>query len=82
LLTLFAQELKGDRIRKREVFNGFSGRTPAQFAIFLHEICELLELLNLMRAMKQEPMPAIIGGGWVPFLKELVRHSQTCDGSA
>jgi hypothetical protein len=37
---LFAQELKGDYIRKRKIFNGFSEKAPAQFATFLHEICE------------------------------------------
>jgi hypothetical protein len=37
----------------------------------------LLELLNLMQTMKQEQIPAIICGGWVPFLKELARRSQT-----
>ncbi len=37
----------------------------------------LLELLNVMRTLKQEKIDAIICGGWVPFLKELARHSQT-----
>lgn len=37
----------------------------------------LLELLNVMRTLKQEKIDAIICGGWVPFLKELARRSQT-----
>jgi hypothetical protein len=37
----------------------------------------LLELLNIMRALKNENIDAIICGGWVPFLKELARDSQT-----
>jgi len=37
----------------------------------------LLELLNIMRALQQENIDAVICGGWVPFLKELARDSQT-----
>ena len=37
----------------------------------------LLELLNITRALKEEHIDAIICGGWVPFLKELSRDSQT-----
>ncbi len=37
----------------------------------------LLELLNLMRTLEQERIEGVICGGWVPFLKELARHSQT-----
>jgi hypothetical protein len=37
----------------------------------------LLELLNLMRALQQENIDAVICGGWVPFLKELAHDSQT-----
>ena len=37
----------------------------------------LLELLNVMRALKNENIDAIVCGGWVPFLKELARDSQT-----
>jgi hypothetical protein len=37
----------------------------------------LLELLNIMRALKDENIDAIVCGGWVPFLKELARDSQS-----
>ena len=37
----------------------------------------LLELLNIMRALQEENIDAIVFGGWVPFLKELARDSQT-----
>lgn len=37
----------------------------------------LLELLNVMGALKNENIDAIVCGGWVPFLKELARDSQT-----
>jgi hypothetical protein len=37
----------------------------------------LIELLSLKRALKEENIDAIICGGWVPFLKELARNSQT-----
>lgn len=37
----------------------------------------LLELLNVVGTLKREQIDAIICGGWVPFLKELARHSQT-----
>ena len=37
----------------------------------------LLELLNIMRALNEENIDAIICGGWVPFLKELARDSET-----
>jgi Nucleotidyl transferase AbiEii toxin, Type IV TA system len=37
----------------------------------------LLELLNIMKTLKQAKIDAVICGGWVPFLKELARHSQT-----
>lgn len=37
----------------------------------------LIELLNIMRALKEENIDAIICGGWVPFPKELARDSQT-----
>src|SRR6266478_4179713 len=37
----------------------------------------LLELLNIMKTLKQAQIDAVICGGWVPFLKELARHSQT-----
>jgi hypothetical protein len=37
----------------------------------------LLELLNIMRALGEEKIDAMICGGWVPFLKELARDSQT-----
>jgi len=37
----------------------------------------LLELLNIMRALGEENIDAMICGGWVPFLKELARDSQT-----
>jgi hypothetical protein len=37
----------------------------------------LLELLNIMRALKEENIDAIVCGGWVPFLKELARDSET-----
>jgi hypothetical protein len=33
----------------------------------------LLELLNIMRALGEEKIDAMICGGWVPFLKELAR---------
>jgi hypothetical protein len=37
----------------------------------------LLELLTVMQALRKENIDAIICGGWVPFLKELARDSQT-----
>jgi nucleotidyltransferase AbiEii toxin of type IV toxin-antitoxin system len=37
----------------------------------------LLELLNVMKTLKQAQIEVVICGGWVPFLKELARHSQT-----
>jgi hypothetical protein len=37
----------------------------------------LLELLNVMKTLKQAQIDAVICGGWVPFLKELARHCQT-----
>ena len=37
----------------------------------------LLELLNVMKTLKQAQIDAVICGGWVPFLKEIARHSQT-----
>jgi hypothetical protein len=37
----------------------------------------LLELLNVMKTLKQSQIEVVICGGWVPFLKELARHSQT-----
>jgi len=37
----------------------------------------LLELLNVMKTLKREQIEAVICGGWVPFLKELARRSQT-----
>lgn len=37
----------------------------------------LLELLNIMRALENENIDAIVCGGWVPFLKELARAFQT-----
>jgi hypothetical protein len=37
----------------------------------------LIELLNIMRALKEENIDAIICGGWVPFLKEVAHNSQT-----
>ncbi len=40
----------------------------------------LLELLSVMRTLRQENIDAVICGGWVPFLKELARHSKTDHG--
>jgi len=37
----------------------------------------LLEVLNIMRSLQRENIDAVLCGGWVPFLKELARHSQT-----
>jgi|SRR5579872_4315882 len=37
----------------------------------------LIELLNVMQALKQQNIDAIICGGWVPFLKELAHDGQT-----
>jgi len=37
----------------------------------------LLELLKITQILKQENIDAVVCGGWVPFLKELARHSQT-----
>lgn len=37
----------------------------------------LVELLHVMRALKEESIDAVICGGWVPFLKELARLTQT-----
>src|SRR6266446_7349037 len=37
----------------------------------------LLELLNIMKTLKQAQIDAVICGGWLPFLNELARHSQT-----
>jgi hypothetical protein len=40
----------------------------------------LSELLKIAQTLKQENIEAVICGGWVPFLKELARHSQTVHG--
>jgi hypothetical protein len=40
----------------------------------------LSELLKIAQTLKQESIEAVICGGWVPFLKELARHSQTAHG--
>jgi hypothetical protein len=40
----------------------------------------LSELLKIAQTLKQENVEAVICGGWVPFLKELARHSQTAHG--
>lgn len=37
----------------------------------------LVELLHVMRALKEQSIDAVICGGWVPFLKELARATQT-----
>lgn len=37
----------------------------------------LLELLAVTQALKKEGIDAVVCGGWVPFLKELARDSQT-----
>jgi hypothetical protein len=37
----------------------------------------LLELLAVTQALKRDGIDAVICGGWVPFLKELARDSQT-----
>jgi hypothetical protein len=37
----------------------------------------LLELLNVIKTLKRAQIEGVICGGWVPFLKELARHSQT-----
>ena len=37
----------------------------------------LVELLHVMRALKDESIDAVICGGWVPFLKELARATQS-----
>jgi hypothetical protein len=37
----------------------------------------LLELLNVMKTLKQAGIDAVICGGWVPFLKELARQCHT-----
>jgi hypothetical protein len=37
----------------------------------------LQELLRVVRKLQEEGIPAVICGGWVPFLKELARHSHT-----
>ena len=37
----------------------------------------LLELLRIMRTLRNEGIDALICGGWVPFLKELARHCHT-----
>lgn len=37
----------------------------------------LLELLRIMRILRNEGIDALICGGWVPFLKELARHCHT-----
>lgn len=36
-----------------------------------------LELLALTQALAKEGIDAVVCGGWVPFLKELARDSQT-----
>jgi len=36
----------------------------------------LLELLKIARTLKEENIEAVICGGWVPFLKELAKHSE------
>ena len=61
---------------------GFREKWPAKSTsrkTFLppREKAVLLELLNVMRALKNENIDAIVCGGWVPFLKELARDSQT-----
>ncbi len=37
----------------------------------------LLELLALTQVLKKEGIDAVVCGGWIPFLKELARDSQT-----
>jgi len=37
----------------------------------------LLELLRIMRTLRNEGIDALICGGWVPLLKELARHCHT-----
>lgn len=37
----------------------------------------LLELLAVTQALKKQGVDAVVCGGWVPFLKELARDSQT-----
>ena len=37
----------------------------------------LLELLAVTQALNKEGIDAVICGGWVPFLKQLARDSQT-----
>jgi len=37
----------------------------------------LLELLAVTQTLKKEGIDAVVCGGWVPFLKELARDSQT-----
>ena len=37
----------------------------------------LIELLTVTQAFKRESIDAVVCGGWVPFLKELARDSQT-----
>lgn len=37
----------------------------------------LVELLHVMRALKEQSIDAVICGGWIPFLKELARATQT-----
>src|SRR5215468_3972894 len=37
----------------------------------------LLELLAVTQALKKEGIDAVVCGGWVPFLKELARDSQS-----
>jgi hypothetical protein len=40
----------------------------------------LSELLKIAQTLQQEKIEAVICGGWVPFLKELARHSETAHG--
>lgn len=40
----------------------------------------LLELLKIAQTLQQENIEAVICGGWVPFLEELARHSETAHG--
>jgi hypothetical protein len=37
----------------------------------------LLEMLKVIRVLKADGSDAVIGGGWVPFLKELARDCRS-----
>jgi Rrf2 family protein len=66
------------RASERAMRDGIHGstRTMAGASSMVPQYAVLLELLNVMKTLKHAQIDAGICGSWVPFLKELARHSQ------